>query len=220
MCVCVCVCVRARARALSHVWLFMAPQTIKDQSSPPGPLPREFSRQEYWHGVPFPILRVLPDPGIEPMSLVSHDWQVDSLPLVPLGKPPLHYIIELIGSYKKVDDLISFLQFKFEFCNKDFMIWATVISRSYFCWLYRASPSLVTKNIINLISVLTIRWCSCVASSLVLLEEGVCYDQCQRIFKLLHNCTHLTHQQSNAQNSPSQASKVHEPWTSRCLSWI
>ena len=30
--------------------------------------------------------------------------------------------------------------------------------------------------------------------------------QCQRMFKLLHNCTHLTHQQSNAQNSPSQAS--------------
>ena len=31
--------------------------------------------------------------------------------------------------------------------------------------------------------------------------------QCQRIFKLLHICTHLTHQQSNAQNSPSQASE-------------
>ena len=34
--------------------------------------------------------------------------------------------------------------------------------------------------------------------------------QCQRMFKLPHNCTHLTHQQSNAQNSPSQASTVHE----------
>ena len=28
--------------------------------------------------------------------------------------------------------------------------------------------------------------------------------------QLLHNCTHVTHQQSNAQNSPSQASIVHE----------
>ena len=28
--------------------------------------------------------------------------------------------------------------------------------------------------------------------------------QCQRMFKLLHNCTHLTCQQSNAQNSPTQ----------------
>ena len=29
--------------------------------------------------------------------------------------------------------------------------------------------------------------------------------QFQRMFKLLHNCTHLTHQQSNAQNSLNQA---------------
>ena len=48
-----------------------------------------------------------------------------------------------------------FLQFKSELGNKEFMIWATVSSRSYFCWLYRASPSLAAKNIINLISVLT-----------------------------------------------------------------
>ena len=36
--------------------------------------------------------------------------------------------------------------------------------------------------------------------------------QCQRMFKLVHNCTHLT--QSNAQNSPSQASTVCEQCTS------
>ena len=42
------------------------------------------------------------------------------------------------------------------------MIWATVSSQSYFCWLYRASPSLAAKNIINLISVLTIWWCPCI----------------------------------------------------------
>ena len=29
--------------------------------------------------------------------------------------------------------------------------------------------------------------------------------QCQRMLKLSHNCTHVTHWQSNAQNSPSQA---------------
>ena len=53
------------------------------------------------------------------------------------------------------------------------MIWATVSSWSCFCWLYRASPSLAEKNIINLILVLTIWWCPCVDSFLVLLEEGV-----------------------------------------------
>ena len=70
-----------------------------------------------------------------------------------------------------------FLQVKSEFGNKEFMIWATVSSKSCFCWLYRASPSLAANNIINLILVLTICWCPCVESSPVLLEEGVCHDQ-------------------------------------------
>ena len=30
-----------------------------------------FSRQEYWSGLPFPPPRDLPDPGIEPISLMS-----------------------------------------------------------------------------------------------------------------------------------------------------
>ena len=42
----------------------------------------------------------------------------------------------------------------------------------------------------------------------------------QGMFKLLHNCTHLTRQQSNAQNFPREASTVHEPRTSRCSNWI
>ena len=42
--------------------------------------------------------------------------------------------------------------------------------------------------------------------------------QCQRMSKLLHNCTHLTCWQSNAQNSPSQASTVPEARSSRCSS--
>ena len=68
--------------------------------------------------------------------------------------------------------------------NKEFMIGATVGSWSYFCWLYRVSPSLAAKNIINLISVLTIWWCPCVESSLVFLEESVGYDQCILFAKL------------------------------------
>ena len=64
------------------------------------------------------------------------------------------------------------------------MVWATVSSWSCFCWLYRASLSLAAKNIINLILVLTIWWCPCVESSLVLLEEGVCSDQWVLLAKL------------------------------------
>ena len=52
------------------------------------------------------------------------------------------------------------------------MIWATVSSQSCFYWLYRASPSLTAKNIINLILGLTIWWWPCVESSLVLLKRG------------------------------------------------
>ena len=68
------------------------------------------------------------------------------------------------------------------------MIWATVSSRSCSCWLYRASSSLAAKCIINLISVLTIWWCPCVESSLVLLEEGVCYDQCALLANSISLC--------------------------------
>ena len=63
------------------------------------------------------------------------------------------------------------------------MIWATDSSRSSF-WLYRASSSPAAKNITNLILVLTLWWCPCVDSSLVLLEEGVCYDRCVLLEKL------------------------------------
>ncbi|ELR62335.1 hypothetical protein M91_01857, partial [Bos mutus] len=35
------------------------------------PLSMEFSRQEYWSELPFPTPGDLPDPGIEPVSLVS-----------------------------------------------------------------------------------------------------------------------------------------------------
>ena len=46
-------------------------------------LSMEFSRQEYWSGLPFPSPGDLPDPGIEPRSLAL---QGDSLPSEPPGK--------------------------------------------------------------------------------------------------------------------------------------
>ena len=35
------------------------------------PLPMEFSRQEYWRGLPFPTPGHLPNSGTEPASVVS-----------------------------------------------------------------------------------------------------------------------------------------------------
>ena len=53
------------------------------------------------------------------------------------------------------------------------MIWATVNSRSCFCWLHRAFPSLAAKNIISLILVLTIWWCPCVESKVMINNKGL-----------------------------------------------
>ena len=49
---------------VSRVQLFVTLWTVACQA----PLSMEFSRQEYWSGVPFPSPGDLPDPGIEPRS--------------------------------------------------------------------------------------------------------------------------------------------------------
>jgi len=48
----------------------------------------EFSRQEYWSGLPFSSLGHFPDLGIEPSSLAMN---VDSLPPEPSRKPTCTY---------------------------------------------------------------------------------------------------------------------------------
>ena len=45
------------------------------------PLSMGFSRQEYWSGLPFPPSEDLPDPGIEPASLMSPALACGFLPL-------------------------------------------------------------------------------------------------------------------------------------------
>ena len=46
----------------------------------------EFSRQEYWSGMPFPSPEDLPDPGLEPRPPAL---QADSLPTDLSGKPKI-----------------------------------------------------------------------------------------------------------------------------------
>ena len=60
---------------LSHVLLFVTLWTEACQAPPS----MEFSRPKYWSGLLFPTPGDLPDPGIEPTSLASPAWQVDSL---------------------------------------------------------------------------------------------------------------------------------------------
>ena len=58
-----------------------------------------------------------------------------------------------------------------------------------FCLLYRASPSLSAKNMISLILVLTIWWCPCVESSLVLWKRV--FVMTSKVIKLLLDIQYL-----------------------------
>ena len=69
-----CVC-----QSLSRVRLFVTPWTVAHQA----PLSMEFSRQEYWSGLPFPSPGDLPNLEIKPRSPAL---QADSLPSEPQGK--------------------------------------------------------------------------------------------------------------------------------------
>jgi len=67
---------------LNCILLFATPWTVAHQ----GPLSMEFSRQDYWSGLPFPTPGHLPDPGIKPTSLESPALAGGFFTTEPLGK--------------------------------------------------------------------------------------------------------------------------------------
>ena len=69
---------QSQMKSLSRVPLFSTPWTVAHQAPPS----MEFSRQEYWSGLPFPSPGDLPDPGIEPGSPTL---RADTLPSEPPG---------------------------------------------------------------------------------------------------------------------------------------
>ena len=71
---------KVKVKSLSCVQLFMTPWTVAYQA----PQSMEFSRQEYWSGLPFPSPGDLPSPGIEPGSPAL---QADTSSSQPPGKP-------------------------------------------------------------------------------------------------------------------------------------
>ena len=73
--------------SLSCVRLFAAPHTVAGQA----PLSVEFSRQEYWSGLPFPFPGDLPDPGMEPLSPQSPALRGGLLSTVRRGSPNLNH---------------------------------------------------------------------------------------------------------------------------------
>ena len=69
-------------QSLSHVRLFVTAWTAAHQA----PLSMEFSRQEYWSGLPCPAPGDLSNPGFKSRSLAL---QANSLPSEPPGKPKI-----------------------------------------------------------------------------------------------------------------------------------
>ena len=61
----------------------------------------EFSRQEYWSGLPFPSPGDLPNPGIQSGSPMS---QADSSPSEPPGKPLEKIYLSLFFFYIKANN--------------------------------------------------------------------------------------------------------------------
>ena len=82
----------SEVKLLSCVWLFATPWTTAYQAPPS----MEFSRQEYWSGLPFPSSGDLPDPGIKAGCPAL---QADALP----SEPPKTLLMKLKVESEKVD---------------------------------------------------------------------------------------------------------------------
>ena len=72
------------------------------------PLSMGFSRQEYWHGLPFPSPGDLPDPGV---AARSPALQADSLPSEPPKKAlsieiGLIYSAGFVSAFREFDSVI------------------------------------------------------------------------------------------------------------------
>ena len=72
---------KVKVESLSHVQFFATPWAVAYQA----PQSMEFSRQEYWSGLPFPSPGDLPNPGIEPGSPAL---KAEALPSESPGKHP------------------------------------------------------------------------------------------------------------------------------------
>ena len=78
---------KVKVKSLSHVRLFATPWTVAYQA----PQSMEFSRQEYWSGLPFPSPGDLPNPGIKPRPGIepgSPALQADAYHLSHQGSHP------------------------------------------------------------------------------------------------------------------------------------
>ena len=105
-----------KVKSLSHIWLFVTPWTVAHQAPPS----MEFSRQEYWSGLPFPSPGDLPNSGIEP------------------GSPALQADTLWLRGETKVQTTTLFLRDLYENWGTELLlkplIWGVKAQVRAFCW--------------------------------------------------------------------------------------
>ena len=115
------ICWDCGCAVLSHVWFFVIPWTGACQAL----LSMEFFRQEHFSGLPFLTPGDLPDPGIEPVSLVSPalagTWEALTLKLTSLFsfclKPLLSFgIKDILTSQQELENVPFLFSGRIWFC--------------------------------------------------------------------------------------------------------
>ena len=214
-----------KVKSLSHVWLFATPWTVAYQAPPS----IGFFRQECWSGLPFPSPGDFPDPGIKPGSPALQADALPSEPpgkqiylkmgtIKDRNSKDLTEAEEIKKGWQEYTELYRKYFNYLDNHDGDHSSrarhpgkWSQLGFRKHHSkqtqWRWWDSSWSVSNPK---------RWC-CENASLNMpanLEnsaeptglENVNFHpnpkerQCQRMFRLLHNWTHLTHLQSNAQN--------------------
>ena len=73
--------------------LLFSHSVVSDSETPwthQAPLSMGLTKQEYWNGLPFPTPGDLPDPGMEPLSLMSPALASGFFITAPPGEPQYH----------------------------------------------------------------------------------------------------------------------------------
>ena len=190
--------------SLCVLWLFVTPWTVAHKA----PLSMEFSRH-YWSGLPFPSPGDVPTPGIKTGSPAL---QVDSLPYRCPHPPTLPHLPRYC--------IHGFNQPGME------NIWEKILenSRKHNLNLPHTSNCLYNSYMEN----------SAVTTGLekVSFHPNPKEEQCHRMFKLVHDCTHFTCKQESEWKSLSRVqlcnpmacnlpgSSVHGILQARILEWV
>ena len=108
-------------KSLSHVWLFAIPRSVSYQAL----LSTEFSRQEYWSGLPFPSPGDLPNPGME---LRSPALWADSFTIWATREAPLSSLSSLNPFILYSLNILASLGYR----TKNTTAWWLIENKEYF----------------------------------------------------------------------------------------